>query len=116
MPPNLRHVERKTLKREVSKINSVLEDIPTSNITDTNKLLKAAGCVVAKRLGLLREKKRNGLKEPWWKRRLKNKIEKMRKELSRLDRWKKTRNKKPTTEGRDKEEIPNEKQEYRGIN
>ena len=89
MPPNLRHVERKTLKREVSKINSVLKDIPTSNITDTNKLLKAAGCVVAKRLGLLREKKKNGLKEPWWKRRLKNKIEKMRKELSRLDRWKK---------------------------
>ena len=89
MPPNLRHVERKTLKREVSKINSVLEDIPTSNITDTNKLLKAAGCVVAKRLGFMREKKKNGLKEPWWKRRLKNKIEKMRKELSRLDRWKK---------------------------
>ena len=89
MPPNLRHVERKTLKREVSKINSVLKDIPTSNITDTNKLLKAAGRVVAKRLGLLRERKKNGLKEPWWKRRLKNKIEKMRKELSRLDRWKK---------------------------
>ena len=88
-PPNLRHIERKKLKEEVKKVNEALKYMTTQNITDTNKLLKAAGCVVAKRLGVKKKKKGGKVKEPWWKRRIKNKIEKMRKELSRLDRWKK---------------------------
>ena len=88
MPPNLRHVERTKLKQEVGKVNSVLDTIPTSSISETNNLLKAAACVVAKNLGLMKEKKSKS-NEPWWKRRMKIKIEKLRKEVSRLDRMKK---------------------------
>ena len=95
MPPNLRNVERKKLKSEVNKINRVLEVMSTSNITETNKLLKAAGCVVAKHLGYMKEKKKNARKEPWWKQRIKKKIKTMRKELSQLDRLKKQEIKKP---------------------
>ena len=84
-PPNLRHVERKKLNEEAKKVNEALQYIQTGNITHTNKLLKAAGCLVAMRLGI-KKKKEMVTKEPWWKRRIKRKIETLRKDLSRLER------------------------------
>ena len=89
MPPNLRHVEKKKLKIEISKTNAILELMNTSNITDTNKLLRAAACVVAKHMGFMKKKQKKADKEPWWKKRIKKKIDTMRKEVSRLERWKK---------------------------
>ena len=67
MPPNLRHVEKKKIKMEIDKINGVLEVIITANITETNKLIKAASCVVAKHLGFMKKKQISSNKEPWWK-------------------------------------------------
>ena len=86
-PPNMRHIERKKLKEEATKVNEILQCVQTDNITDTNKLLKAAGCLVAKRLGIKKKKEKN-TKDPWWKKRIKRKIETLRKDLSRLERMK----------------------------
>ena len=63
-----------------------MEYIKTDSPTATNELLKAAGCIVAENLGF-KKKSEKERQEPWWKRRIKQKIATMRKDLSRLDRW-----------------------------
>ena len=45
------NVERKQLKTKSDEINRVLNYIVTESITTTSRLLKAAGCVVAKEFG-----------------------------------------------------------------
>lgn len=49
-PPNLRNVERNRVKEKVELVNEVLGYIITEDITATNRLLKAAGCVVGRLL------------------------------------------------------------------
>ena len=85
-PPNMRYTPKKRLNEEVCKVNQILEYIQTKDITSTNELLKAAGCIVAQNLGYKKRSPKER-KEPWWKKRIKGKIASMRKDLSRLDRW-----------------------------
>ena len=71
-PPNLRNVERKQSKSKSDEINKVLNYVVTENITSTSRLLKAAGCVVAKKLGF-----KTNLAKPQelrWKKIIKDKI------------------------------------------
>ena len=82
-PPNLRNVERKQLKSKSDEINRVLNYIVTENITPTSRLLKAAGCVVTKKLGF--KTKLRKPQEPRWRKR----INSLRKDITRLDRWSK---------------------------
>ena len=65
----------------------MLNYIVTENITPTSWLLKAAGCVVAKKLGF--KTKLAKPQEPRWKERMKDKINSLMKDLSRLDWWSK---------------------------
>ena len=46
----LKNVKRKQLKLKSDEINRVLNYIVTENITSTSRLLKAACCVMAKKL------------------------------------------------------------------
>ena len=86
-PFNLRNVERKQLKSNCDEINRVLNYIVTESITPTSWLLKAAGCVVAKKLSF--KTKLAKPQEPRWRKRIKDKINSLRNNLSRLDRWSK---------------------------
>ena len=86
-PLNLRNVDRGRLKEAVRKINDLLTDIPTANLTETNKLLLAAACLAGKKVGA-KKRETTSMAEPWWKRRLNGQIAKLRKDLSRLDKWK----------------------------
>ena len=84
-PPNLRNTERSKLKKAVTEVNSVISLIETQTITETNRLLLAGAKVVAARLGFKAgESKR--VKEPWWLRRIKSKIQQLRKDISRLEK------------------------------
>ena len=56
----------------------------TYSITKTNELFSAGAVVVTNRLGVKIDKVA-GRKEPMWKRRLQNKIKKLRKDLSQLE-------------------------------
>ena len=62
-------VDKKTLRSKAEKVNGVLQVVKTSNITQTNDLIKAAGIWAADQLGLtkfiIREKY-----VPRWKRRM----------------------------------------------
>ena len=86
-PMNMRNVERDKLVKKVKEIDKVLKEIPTERITDTNKVLNAAGCIVGKKLGVKKRKAREA-KEPEWKKRLNMQINELRKDLSRLQKWK----------------------------
>lgn len=50
-PINLRNVERKKLKEIAKKINDILIEIPTADLTETNKLLLAAARLAGKKVG-----------------------------------------------------------------
>ena len=83
-------IDRKTLNDTTRKVNRVLKDITTKNITDTNRLIKAASTYIGQTLGLKgKHGKRNNEKEPWWKRRIKTSISEIRKHINILERQKK---------------------------
>ena len=70
-------------------MNKVLKYIRTSNITETNNLIKAASMVVAENMGMDVRKmnvNRSDRKEPWWKRRIQESIKTILKDISVLDR------------------------------
>ena len=82
-PMKLRNVETALLKRVVGDVNEVIGIFDTQDISETNSLLVAAANVKAKRLGKPAAKRSD---EPWWKRRIKQKIMQLRKYISRLER------------------------------
>ena len=68
-PMNLRNVDRGRLKEAVRKINDLLTDVPTANLTETNKLMLAAARLAGKKVGA-KKRETTSMVEPWWKRRL----------------------------------------------
>ena len=82
-PPNLRNTERSKLKKTV--VSSVISLIETQTITETNRLLLAGANVVAARLDFKAGGSKR-VKEPWWLRRIKSKIQQLRKDISRLEK------------------------------
>ena len=77
-----------TLNRTTAKVNRVIELIEIKNITQTNNFIKAAGIWVADQFGL---KKYEGRKknDPWWKRRIKEDIKQLKKDINILEKLKK---------------------------
>ena len=86
-PASLRNVERKRLKVVVAEVDLVVKDILTRNLTETNRLLIAAAHLTASKLGVKKKEVRMHT-EPAWRRRLNGKIAKLRKDVSRLEKWK----------------------------
>ena len=82
--PALRNVPKKKLLEETAKVDKVLSRFKTHSITKTNELFYAGAIVVTNRLGVTIDKVA-GRKEPMWKRRLRNKIKELRKDVSQLE-------------------------------
>ena len=82
--PALRNVPKKKLLEKTAKVDKVLSKFKTHSITKTNELFYAGAFVVTNRLGVKIDKVA-GRKEPMWKRRSKNKIKELRKDLSQLE-------------------------------
>ena len=87
---SLRHVNRNKLKLETALVNSCLAGLAPSSISETNTLLLAGAHVVRERLGEKpaspQPKER---KDPFWKRRIEEKIAQLRKDISYLEEIKK---------------------------
>ena len=83
----LKKVNRNIFSEWSSKVNRVLVNIKTDNITDTNKLIYAVAQYVSKKVGL-RVMGRNVKREPWWKRRIQNTIRELRSHVNILQRKK----------------------------
>ena len=84
-PRNLWNVVRRQLKEKVEQVNEVLCYTTRHRVTATHRLVKSAGCVVARLLGIKKNEIRQGI-EPWWKRRIYEQILPLRKDLSGLER------------------------------
>ena len=82
--PALRNVPKKKLLEETAKVDKVLSKFVTQSITKTNELFNAEAFVVTNNLGVKIDKVA-GREEPMCKRRLQNKIKKLRKDLSQLE-------------------------------
>lgn len=84
-PQNLKSFNKSKLSKEIDAVNSVLKHIDTRTVTETNRLLVVAANLVTERLGVKRPKEKS-TKEPWWRRRIKTKVEQLRKDISRLEK------------------------------
>ena len=82
--PALRNVPKKKLLEETAKVDNVLSKFKVHSITKTNELFYVGAAAVTTRLGVKIDKVA-GRKEPMWKRRLQNKINELRKDLSQLE-------------------------------
>ena len=74
--PSLKTCDKRIVQTETSKVNNMVQYITTSNITDCDNLLYDVELVVSEWLGKTRKrkgKKKLEKKEPYWKRRIKNK-------------------------------------------
>ena len=83
-----KNVDKKTLRCKTEEVNRVVKFMKTSNITQTNDLIRAAGAWVAEQLGLkkITYRKKN---EPRWKRRIEGDIRRLKQEVNLLEREKK---------------------------
>ena len=71
----------------LQKVNCILKHIRTENITDTNILIKSVIVYAGKKTGIkARGNKNIKESEPWWKRRIKISINKVRKIINILER------------------------------
>ena len=61
------------------KVNALLTEIKSDNITETNRLIRACFIFARKKVGLKPNQRRgNAVKEPWWKRRIKQFVQSYR--------------------------------------
>ena len=82
-------VDRKVLAECTKKVNRVVSEIQTTNITDTNKLINATAIYRARQVGLkIGGCEGKGSKEPWWKRRIKDSIVELQRHVNILERSK----------------------------
>ena len=86
----LRELTRNVLAEWTKKVNRVVADILTTNITDTNKLINATAIYIGRQIGLkVGGCKGKGSKEPRWKRRIKDSVAELRRHVNILERSKK---------------------------
>ncbi len=84
--PRVKKIPRDKIKRETEKVNRAMGFVDTTDIGGTNDLIYAGAHVVLDRLKAHRDKENNNRdnREPPWKRRLKKKVEEIRKDLGML--------------------------------
>ena len=85
---DFKEVDKSRVDEETRRVNSVLKYIETKSISETNKLLKAVIIYVAERLGIKNKRGSKRNNEPWWKRRIENDIDILRKDIAILERKK----------------------------
>ena len=84
-----KRVDRNMLTEWTKKVNRVVSEILTSNITDTNKLINATAIYIARQVGIkMSGHEGKGSKEPRWKRRIKDSIAELRRHVNILERSK----------------------------
>ena len=71
------------------KANAFLMEIKSDNIMETNRLIRACVIFMGGKVGLKPNQRRgNAVKEPWWKRRIKQSVQELWKHINILERKK----------------------------
>ena len=87
--------DRNLPKDRTMKVNAILKEIKSDNITEINRLIKACVIFVAsnqRKVGFKKKPKKRKCREPWWKRRIKQSIQEIQKYINMLDEKKCLRN------------------------
>ena len=63
--PSLRNIVWRTLKIETNKINQILPNIPTNNITELNELIYAGTTLVCEKIGIPSKSTKKQSKQGW---------------------------------------------------
>ena len=77
-----KRVDGKKLKIVTERANRVIQYIGTEDITETNNLIVATSVLIAKEFGLKKHVKGVKKQEPWWKRRIKESINELRRHVN----------------------------------
>ena len=83
---NLKKFNRYDVMAKTTAVNGILKHVTTNHITETRNLIQAASSLVGELLGA-KKITTKPKKEPWWKRRIENDIELLRKDLSVIESW-----------------------------
>ena len=71
------------------KANAFLMETKSDNIMETYRLIRAYVIFMGEKVGLKPNQRRgNAVKEPWWKRRIKQSVQELRKHINILERKK----------------------------
>ena len=71
------------------KANAFLMETKSDNIMETYRLIKACVIFMGEKVGLKPNQRRgNAMKEPWWKRRIKQSVQELQKHINILERKK----------------------------
>ena len=71
------------------KANAFLMETKSDNIMETYRLIRAYVIFMGEKVGLKPNQRRgNAMKEPWWKRRIKQSVQELRKHINSLERKK----------------------------
>ena len=71
------------------KANAFLMETKSDNIMETYRLIRAYVIFMEEKVGLKPNQRRgNAMKEPWWKRRIKQSVQELRKHINILERKK----------------------------
>ena len=82
-------IDRNLIKDWTMKINVILKGNKSENITETGRLIRACAIFVGRKVSLKPKQRRgNPVKELWWKRRIKQSIQELRKYIKILKRKK----------------------------
>ena len=83
---NLKYGDKEKINEEVIKMNKVLDHIKITGFTHCKNVMQAAVKIVGEEVGM---NKSNAMKkkEPCWKRRILKDINRLRKDLSRIEAW-----------------------------
>ena len=107
----VKKVNRNLLKDWTMKVNAFLKEIMSDNILETNRLIRACVIFVGKKVGLKPNQRRgNAVKEPWWKRRIKQSVQELQKHINILQRKKRGEIKKERDIRRNKTQIWSQKE------
>ena len=71
--------------KKTLQVDKIIPYLETNNLFQCIKILKAAGCVVERLVGVRKKRNTRGKTEPWWKKRLTNQINELRKEIRKLE-------------------------------
>ena len=85
-PQTLRNIDRARVKDKAQLVNNVISKVRTNSISEINKLIICGALVTCKLLGMKDLQKKQ--QEPHWKRRIEQKINSLRKDVSLIVRWK----------------------------
>ena len=82
-------VDRNLFKDWTMKVHVILKEIKFENFTETNRLTRACAIFVGRKLGFKPNQRReNSVKETWWKTRIQQLIQELRKHINILERKK----------------------------